>query len=47
MIILQLWEWVVNIFILGCAAIIWAIALFMIALLVSLLKDFIIGSIQK
>jgi len=43
MIILQLWEWVINIFILGCAAVIWALALFMFSLLISLIKDFIVG----
>lgn len=43
MIILQLWEWVINVLILGCAMCIWAIALFMGALLLSLIKDFILG----
>lgn len=46
MIILQLWEWVINVLILGCAAVIWAIALFMLALLLSLVKDFIIGVVK-
>ena len=47
MIILQLWEWVINVLILGCAMVIWSIALFMIALLLSLVKDFIMGVVNE
>ena len=42
MIILNLWEWAVNVFVLGIAAI-WVIALFGFALLMSLVKDWIGG----
>ena len=43
MIILNVWEWAVNVLVLGIAAAIWVIALFGFALLISLAKDWIGG----
>ncbi len=39
MLVLDVAEWIANIFILGIAALIWVISLFMMMLLVSLLTD--------
>lgn len=41
MLVLDVAEWIANIFILGIAALIWVISLFMMMLLVSLLTDII------
>ena len=47
MIILTLWEWVINIFVLGITAVVWAIALFLISLLFSLVKDYLTRIIKN
>ncbi len=46
MLILNVWEWVVNLFVLACASLIGALAIFIVMVIISLTKDFIIKVIQ-
>tara|TARA_R110000744_G_scaffold67314_3_gene137263 strand:- start:13350 stop:13493 length:144 start_codon:yes stop_codon:yes gene_type:complete len=41
MIILNVWEWVISLFVLGVTLCMWAIAVLIIAGLVSLIRDYI------
>jgi len=47
MLVLDVAEWIANIFILGIAALIWVISLFMMLLIVSLIKDKIVKYLIK
>ena len=47
MLILNIAEWITNVFILGVAALTWAISLFIMLLIVSLIKDRIVKYLIK
>ena len=46
MLILNVWEWVINLFVLGCASLIWALAMFISMIIISLTKDFILKVVR-
>lgn len=47
MLVLDVAEWIANILILGIAALVWVISLFMMLLIVSLIKDRIVKYLIK
>ena len=42
MLILNVWEWVVNLFVLACASLVGALAILILMMIISLTKDFIV-----
>lgn len=46
MLILNVWEWVVNLFVLASASLIGALAMFIMMMIISLTKDFITKVLQ-